>query len=310
MDRGHLTARQDPGGSGPTRFALIIGAMKSGTTSLFEILGQHPEIASARVKETDFFCQSGPLGDGWNTYVDFWDWDPSRHRVALEASPSYATFPARPDVPHRIKEVESLSGAEFRLIYLMRNPLTQIPSAVRHTLYSGWGRTVDEGIPEWMIDNVRYSMQIDRYLEFFPRERMLLLTIEEFRDRPAAVLARVCRFLGVEAGFAFDDVAQRYNKGDAYELSPFWASVVKFQPLRAMAYRLLPRRVRHRMRALLPRIASRRGSLGRYQLTPSEQQTLIEELAPDLHRLATVHGVDIRRYWDLSPSDEAEGAEG
>ena len=41
--------------SAPDRIALIIGAMKSGTTTLFEVLSQHPQIAAAPDKECDFF---------------------------------------------------------------------------------------------------------------------------------------------------------------------------------------------------------------------------------------------------------------
>ncbi len=36
-------------------FALIIGAMKCGTTSLFSYLAQHPEISACQPKEPDFF---------------------------------------------------------------------------------------------------------------------------------------------------------------------------------------------------------------------------------------------------------------
>ena len=39
----------------PWNFAIIIGAMKSGTTSLFDLLSQHPEVAGSRSKEPDFF---------------------------------------------------------------------------------------------------------------------------------------------------------------------------------------------------------------------------------------------------------------
>ena len=113
---------------GPRNFALVIGAMKSGTTSLFEILGQHPEIAPAEVKEPGFFSDAETWDKGWDWYRGLWNWDEKSHHVALEASPAYTTYPARPGVPGRIASVR---GASFRFIYLMRNPLTQIPSNVR-----------------------------------------------------------------------------------------------------------------------------------------------------------------------------------
>ena len=41
----------------PDNFSIIIGAMKSGTTSLFEVLAQHPEICGAKKKEIDYFVK-------------------------------------------------------------------------------------------------------------------------------------------------------------------------------------------------------------------------------------------------------------
>ena len=41
----------------PDRFAFIIGAMKAGTTSLFEILSQHPQVCPSKTKEPDYFIK-------------------------------------------------------------------------------------------------------------------------------------------------------------------------------------------------------------------------------------------------------------
>ena len=53
----------------PSNFALIIGAMKSGTTSLFHLLAQHPEIAAASVKEPNYFSSDDVYSKGWDWYV-------------------------------------------------------------------------------------------------------------------------------------------------------------------------------------------------------------------------------------------------
>lgn len=284
---------------GPSDFAVIIGGMKCGTTSLFEILGRHPEIAASRVKESNFFSHDDRWTRGWDWYVNLWDWDEGSHTIALEASPAYSAFPDVPNVPERIASIE---GAEFRFIYMMRNPLDQIPSNIRHTLFAGWGQSADEGIAGWMIDLVRYATQIDRYLLRFPSSRILLLTLEEFQSQPEAVLRRVCSFLGVDPEYQFERVSERYNSGDAYEMSPLWARIVGIGWLRKVTYALLPRHVRHRIRALLPKISRRNTSLGRYELTTSEEQDVIREIASDLRRLQSEHRVDIDRFWSLDLS--------
>jgi hypothetical protein len=278
----------------PTEFALIVGAMKSGTTSLFEILAQHHEIAAARSKELRFFSDSDLWGKGWEWYQGLFDWKADVHRIALEASPEYTAFPTKPDVPARIA---SVGGAGFRFIYIMRNPLTQIQSNVRHVLYAGWGQSLDEGIPEWMMDIVHYSMQIEQYLAFFPRERLLLVTLEEFEQQPDVVLRRVCNFLEVDDTFSFQQLAERFNSGDAYSMARIWARLVRFKPLQAVAYRLLPRTYRHRIRSLVSKLPGRRRALGRHELTSDECAAILRRLAPDLQRLERIHGVDVARYW-------------
>lgn len=290
--------------SDPRSFALIIGGMKCGTTSLFEILSQHPEIAVSRIKESNFFSSEEAWTKGWDWYTDLWDWDETRHEIALEASPAYTAFPSVPNVPERISSVD---GASFRFIYMLRNPLDQVPSNVRHTLYAGWGRPVDEGIPDWMVDLVRYASQIDRYTERFSSDQLLLVTLEEFRSHPEPVLRDVCSFLGVDPDFQFQGTSERYNTGELYEVSPLFARLLRVRALRKIADRFLPRGVRHRIRLMLPKISRRNRSLGRYELTEEEEVELIRKIAPDLRRLQSEYGVDVQRLWSLDVSSSSTG---
>jgi hypothetical protein len=148
-----------------------------------------------------------------------------------------------------------------------------------------------------MIDVVRYAMQIDQFLAIFPRERMLLLTLDEFEQDPDTVLQRICSFLGVDAAFRFERVAERYNSGEAYEMAPTWARMATSQALRSIAYHMLPRAYRHRIRSFFARLPGRARDLGRYELTVEEQATLMSQLAPDLSRLEADYGVEVSKYW-------------
>ena len=63
-------------------FGLILGGMKCGSTSLYDYLVTHPQVAQCRVKEPNFF--SVPKGRGSEHYAALWrGFDPARHRVAL-----------------------------------------------------------------------------------------------------------------------------------------------------------------------------------------------------------------------------------
>jgi hypothetical protein len=281
----------------PDNFALIIGAMKSGTTSLFEILTQHPEVAGARIKEPDFFSEPAVFERGWDWYRGLWDWR-GGHTVALEASVSYTKAPIWAGVPQRIA---AMPDARFRFIYMIRHPFTRISSQVRHSLYEGWGKSLDEDLTEDLIDFSRHAMQADRYMEVFPRSALLIKTLEEFSASPTQVLEEICRFLEIDPSFPFASVERRYNKGDLYGLPSSLARVVRGGALRAVADRLLPRSVRHRIRdALTGAARADNPTLGRYELNEMEQQRVLERLEQDHLRLRDHYGVDVERHWGLT----------
>jgi hypothetical protein len=273
---------------GPTSFAIIIGGMKCGTTSLFDVLAQHPEVCGSKVKEPDFFSSELDPARDWPTYLALWDWDPTRHRIALEASTSYAKYPHVKDVPEKIASVER---ASFRFIYMLRDPVARISSQVRHALYGGWGAPLDDGMTEDLIDFSRYAMQADRYVDRFSRERILLLTLEEFTDRPYHVLRRVCRFLEIDPEHAFVRAEEPRNTGGLYTMPPLVAGLAR-NPVARLFVDLLPRSARHRLRESLARLGRRTpDTRGRWKLDDEERQEVRRILADDMARLRDDYGV-------------------
>lgn len=279
----------------PGNFALIVGAMKSGTTSLFEILAQHPEVAPCRVKEPDFFSELANFERGWDWYRGLWDWKPGNH-IALEASASYTKAPLWPEVPRRIA---SMPDARFRFIYMVRHPLRRIESQARHSLFEGWGQSLDAGIARDLLEFTRYSMQADQYMEIFPRSSLLIVVLEEFEKDPRTVLKRICGFLDIDAAFEFDDPERRYNKGDLYNLPSAWARLLRGGPLRRVADAVLPRSARHRIRDLVTGAATRDKPAigGRHELNADEVARVLSTLRPDLLRLRDHYEVDWERQW-------------
>ena len=124
------------------------------------------------------------------------------------------------------------------------------------------------------------------------------LTLEEFEREPEAVLCRVCRFLGVNEEFEFTRTRERYNTGEAYEIPRLLARLLRTGLVQWMVART-PRGLRYRIRALLPRLVRRKGSLGRHQLTDQERTELLTELAPELRRLEEAYGIDVTRWWTV-----------
>ncbi len=102
---------------------IVIGANKSGTTSLYFYLSQHPQLLPSSTKEVHFFDGGGtksnintfPKGPSWYRSHFPLKKDMLPHQKTFEASPSYICHPL---VPRRIFELLP----DVKIIALLRNP--------------------------------------------------------------------------------------------------------------------------------------------------------------------------------------------
>lgn len=281
--------------SQPKDLALIIGAGKAGTTSLFSYLAQHPQVCAANRKEINFFSRHWDRGRDF--YLGHWDWRPARHRIALEASPSYTNLPELPDVPERIAAFSDLS---FRFIYILRHPLRRMPSYAEQKYFVSRQNKETAAPFAWTdalfesaLTSSLYAWQLDAYAARFRRQDMLILIAEELRHDAATVLDRTCRFLGLSP-FAFD-TGRVYNESGARHLdNPAWSFLQSIRPLERLATSVLPQPLRRRLRhAVSPK------ARGDFSLSASQRRAAEARIIPDLIRLRDVYGVDVERVWNI-----------
>jgi hypothetical protein len=180
---------------------LIIGAMKSGTTSLFELLGRQPQIFLPRWKEPQYFSRDNKfsLGEKWyqNLFIDA-----REDQLIGEASTCYSRWPLYSHAAERI----AARLPDVRLIYLMRHPVERAYSHYGHLMQErmikrkGEILTFEEALEKEkeIIDTSLYMMQVKKYLEFFPQDQMFFLTLDELKSRPAELLLRIQDFLRIE----------------------------------------------------------------------------------------------------------------
>jgi hypothetical protein len=198
------------------RYFIVIGAMKAGTTTLFNLLARHPAICRTWVevpgvsfpKEINYFRELYRKGHGACHYDWRFPFDRSQHAWTLDVSPNYAKWPGSKAVPRRIA---ALPG-EVRLAYILREPVDRIESHLAHTLhFTGRLKALNH-----CIRTSRYALHLDKFTAHFPRESILLLDFDELCRDPSAVLARVCRFLSIEP---FDGRTVVHNRrGVEFEL--------------------------------------------------------------------------------------------
>lgn len=298
MNQNIKTPKQ---GMNPDRFVFIIGAMKSGTTSLFDILGQHPEICPAKIKEPGFFT-SDDCRQRLQNYLNLWDWNKDKHKLALESSVSYTQVPIIKDVPERMAKINL---GKYRFIYMMRNPISRIESQVRHGLFAGWGSSLDTGVSDDLVEFSRYAMQMDQYLKYFPKDMILPITLEEFKADPYRVLERICEFLQIDKDYKFSHVEAPRNSGDFFNTPPILRKLSQSWLGRQVVRKLFPFQFKNWLRSKLAKAGKKNGmkaDLGRWKLTENEKNEIIQKLLPDLERLRSEYAIDIYKYWKI-PSE-------
>jgi hypothetical protein len=194
---------------------LILGAQKAGTTALYAYLRRHPRITGPSWKEISFFDRHYLRGEAWYR-GNFPNLLRTRGELVGEASPSYLFHPLAP-------ERAAALVPSARLIALLRNPVDRALSHYHHEVALGREElsfedalAAEEERLEGEEERLRaepgyfssawwnytykgrgrYAEQLERWLERFPREQLLILPSEELLGDPEQTHARVLEFLG------------------------------------------------------------------------------------------------------------------
>lgn len=205
------------------RLLLIIGAMKCGTTTLYKLLCQHPAIARHRTKEPSFFGSPGKWKKGRDSYLRDWpDFDPRRHRYAMEASTDYTKLPKFEGVGQRIASF----GLPARYIFIARDPVDRIESHLAHNIAKGRiGHDISMSHPmlQHAISVSRYAYQLDEFKKDLPEAQILVLDFEDLKRDITPVMASCTEFLDIDRSFVFTPIPpantrKSDNAGDRFRL--------------------------------------------------------------------------------------------
>jgi len=294
----------------PGPHLFIIGAMKSGTSSLFDYLAGHPQICASRIKEPGFFAFDDALDLGLAWYRELWDWRPDLHRYALEGSTYYSKMPAVPDVTGTIAEQ---IGTEHRFIYLVRHPLRRAESQVRHVVFGRYHvrnpdlhapadlhvtpeKSLAHGLSPHLIDFSRYAYQLDPFVARFGRERILVLAMEQMIADPPSALRRICRFLDIDKDAIELNTDKVVNRGKRGIESKLWSRLNSVRALRDVYVSVVPEALRRHVREAMSDTSHRDLRL---RLNEDEADRILTELRPDLRRLRDEWDIDVEGLWDI-----------
>jgi len=199
----------------------IIGAQKSATTFLQNVLQSHPGV----------FIPNGELATFEDPqYADFDRDEFASHFAPGESAtavglkrPSYLHEPA---VAPRLAE----HLPDLKLIVALRDPIERAISAYFHQMRHSFApvRDVNAGLQailrgEWdqeyprtsqIINYGQYHSQLSRYLQHYDSDRFFLTTYRSIKETPEDTLRALCGFLGIEKNHDLTGAVDgRSNKG-------------------------------------------------------------------------------------------------
>jgi hypothetical protein len=210
---------------------FIVGAARSGTTSLDRYLSQHPEIYMAPRKEVNFFTadhfpRSGP-GDerinrevirDKNQYAQLFAGAAGEKAIG-ESSVFYLCYPGTAE-----RIAQAVPNA--KIIMVLRDPVDRSYSAYLHLVrngreHLGFAEALSreeerrqKGFePMWWYKELGlYYKQVKHYLDVFGPLRVKVLLYDELFANPVQVLRDVFVFLEVKKDIVID-TSLHYNPG-------------------------------------------------------------------------------------------------
>ncbi|MCS6917802.1 MAG: sulfotransferase [Chitinophagales bacterium] len=307
---------------------FIVGAAKSGTTSLYEYLKQHPEVYMAPIKETHHFSTDidpasfrpnyarslnkdlsrwlqGDMKEGifhafvqdWNQYVQLFRLAENQKAIGEVTNSYLYSSEAAANIRRKFPDA--------RIIMMLRNPADRAFSHYLMDLRIGY-ETADFmtalkkdmarnpkgwGISNMYIEIGQYARQVKRYLDTFPADRVRIYLFDDFVKNAEAVVKDLFRFLGVNDQVAID-FGRKYNPS--------------FIPRNRLVQLLnTQKRMRDWIKGALPRSLRRRAKTALFtdknlpRLQPDERRFLIEIFADDIRELSRLIDRDLSAWLEV-----------
>lgn len=237
---------------------LIVGAAKSGTSSLYAYLAQHPEVYLCPVKEPCYFSDGNPRLIRSDSEYEALFHGRTTEKAVGEASASYLHDPEAP------KKIKALLG-EVKIIIILRNPTDRA--------YSQWGQifyqlgyenlSFEDALRE---EDNRISLgkfgedapfyyrfyhyfhvglyydQVKRYFDTFNRDCVKVHIFEEFIENPGKTCKEIFSFLGVDPGFV--PIFEKHNVAASFRVGFLHKLLLSPPPTLSKIYQGLPMRLK------------------------------------------------------------------
>lgn len=270
---------------------INIGAAKCGTTTLHNILIQHPNLCIPTEKDFHFFDNDANYAKGLDWYARYFrscDGDILKGEIS-------ATYLYSEKAPSRLAKY---FGHQLKLILILRNPAERAFSEYLHqkralneqvfdfnSYFLNEGQ-INSAMPmyETVIDRGFYYQHLKQYDSIFGKEQLKICFLEDLKDDPKKVIKGILDFLEVDSEAPI-----------AYELRANEKLTPRFKKIHSMFFSNSNNILRKSLKILVPSFKTRQ-AIRTYVKKINRQKGRSEEIHPELydHLMNTVYRNDIR----------------
>ncbi|MDC0201715.1 sulfotransferase [Flavobacteriales bacterium] len=248
---------------------LIVGAAKSGTSSLHNYLNQHPQVfmpsynkEGMKVKEPRFLIKDlvqHRLHNGIWTFEEYQSLftDVKDEKAIGESTVLYLYY-----YKHAIKNIIHYLGEDVKIIIMLRNPADRAYSAFQHvsrgfkennsferSLEIETGRMEKEEnlTPMVMYKEMgMYYEMVKAYMESF--KNVHIIFYEDFRDKIESEMNKTYNFLGISNNIEIDFITKHNVGGKRWKDEKMKHVFMKDNPIKSILKSVLPKKIRKGMR--------------------------------------------------------------
>lgn len=266
----------------------IIGAMRAGTTQIYDLLRQVPEVSVAKMKETDFFCSRESVARGFNWYASQFM---GEETLWGDVSPNYAKTDINPDAADLLYQ----ANPDMDVFFVARDPVDRAISQYRKHWLEADTPPPETLLSSWTGRHILHASRYHACLEpFWARfgEKVRIIDFDDLIADPEGTVAGICETLGI-SDVRLAPPETQTNSTEELARRPRWWS------------RLRQSELGQQLRARLPRsvidLAKRHVVLPRAKAPPPRfpdavRDRLAEALADDAARFREATGRAFRTW--------------
>jgi hypothetical protein len=264
---------------------IIIGAMKSATSTLHTQLAAQPGIFMSEPKEPNFFSDDSQYSKGLAWYKSLFA-DAQIGDLCGESSTHYSKLPDYPLCVERM----SAYLQQPKLIYVLRHPIDRLVSHYIHQ----WSQNVITCEINQAVDDFQelsayscYAMQLQPYIDTFGKHNILPVFFEALKAEPQQQLARIAEFIGYTGPVVWqDNLALQNVSNERIRQFPGYQWLVQSSVMTLLRRHLIPQAIRERVKKQLT-------MQERPLLDAAHVQSLTAVFDKDLQQLGDWLGVDL-----------------